>query len=236
MDPSSDPSGPRDPAVARDLAERGYAVSELLTAAEATALRLRWEELTRTSPPRWDGTGFASTADDPEQRFAEDSFLRAEIGPRVEAMFTGYAPFFAAFMAKRPGAHELGAHLDWSFSDERVRPAYHCWIALTATDADHGAIAFVPGSHLRVDFTRSRWDSHQDWADREFGADPQLLDVLEMSPGQIAIYDVRAIHLSCPHSDDAPRVAASCAMAHRDDVEDARAKLLDGLISVDGAS
>jgi len=219
----------RDPVADAALREEGFVVVPFLAPDAIPPLVERWRGLSDAREPAWDHTGFASTADEDDLRFVQEAFLRPVLAAAVDSVFTDHEPFFSAFMAKRPGAGELPAHLDWSFSDESVRTTYHCWTALTPTSADNGALAVLPSSHRHVTFPRSREAAHDGWAQDYTDRHRQEVRVVPLEPGQSLIYDIRLVHLSLPNTSSAPRLGVSCAVAHREDAPGARSILLGGL-------
>ena len=114
---------------------------------------------------------------------------------------------------KPPGAAmvEFGFHQD--SRSRRPRDAYRdlarsyvqTAIAVDPQRADNGAMVVVPGSHrlgeLPFDPTRSSMTMAMDTADlARLGVDPARTAVVEMAPGDVALWHVHLLHGSGPNT------------------------------------
>ncbi|MFN8641303.1 MAG: phytanoyl-CoA dioxygenase family protein [Candidatus Binatia bacterium] len=129
------------------------------------------------------------------------------IGPNVDMLWN-------QAHCKGPGGHGLGRypwHQDGFYAPVEPTGGYSCWIALTPTRADNGAIAGV----TRSDDRRLRphtWNPELAYYVCEVADDE--VDVLEMALGEFLLFDNMWPHASGPNTTDAPRIGYSLSYAH----------------------
>ena len=70
------------------------------------------------------------------------------------------------------------------------------WIALTPSNEENGCLAFIPGSHRRINTIRPSRDHafYHAAFDLDFREDPRLAVPMVMEPGQCVLFSERVIH------------------------------------------
>lgn len=114
---------------------------------------------------------------------------------------------------KGPGGDALGRypwHQDGFYAPVEPSGGYSCWIALTPTRADNGAIVGVtrPGERR---IRPHSWNPDLTYYVCEVAEDES--EVLEMEPGEFLLFDNHWPHASGPNSTAEPRIGYSLSYA-----------------------
>lgn len=219
--PPGDPVGIRptlrDPDLQATFERDGYVVARVLDAEHLAGLLDAYAALDHHHDD-WlpFADGFHTTLYDTRKDYrtavarAFDEFLR----PGLAEVLDDHDIQFANFQVKLPGAEVLPEHTDWTFVDEARARSVTVWTATHAMTAENGAIGVAPGSHQLVRFDRAvnhrYYDVHADAA-----ASIADRPIIELGPGEAAIFDNRLLHFSGPNTTQAPRLAASCIATPR---------------------
>jgi hypothetical protein len=129
------------------------------------------------------------------------------IGPDVDMLWN-------QAHCKAPGGNPLSRypwHQDGFYAPVEPKGGYSCWIALTSTRAENGALAGV----TRPDDRRLRphtWNPELGYYVCEVADDEA--EILEMEPGDFVIFDNHWPHGSGPNTSGAPRIGYSLSYAH----------------------
>lgn len=114
---------------------------------------------------------------------------------------------------KGPGGNPLGRypyHQDGFYAPVEPTGGYSCWIALTPTRADNGALVGVTRSNAHS-LREHTWDPELTYYVCEVTDDES--EVLEMEPGEFVLFDNMWPHGSGPNVTDQPRIAYSLSYA-----------------------
>ncbi len=114
---------------------------------------------------------------------------------------------------KGPGGNPLGRypfHQDGFYAPVEPTGGYSCWIALTPTRADNGAIVGVTRSDDRS-LRDHTWDPELTYYVCEVSDEES--ETLEMQPGEFLLFDNMWPHGSGPNTTDQPRIAYSLSYA-----------------------
>jgi hypothetical protein len=196
-------------AIQNQIAEQGYSVQPLLTAADVTQLTNDFNELIAAMGEPLPETHWTSgRVQDVKVRNRARTAIEKIVPLRLLQYFNAEEVDFIGgiFLAKKPSAiSELSAHQDSSHTDERRFPAVYAWIALTDTTVQNGAMHVLPGSHLWGNRFRSL---NVPWlyAGLESVMTPYL-KAMPMKAGEVLFFDSAAIHYSSNNLGGAVRPA-----------------------------
>ncbi len=192
---------------------RGYRVARVLDDDLRRRLRELYDSL-EIDP----GHDFLATSNDLDRASARKVHDRIVelLGPRLEEVVPGHAPFLSGFISKGRGAGGPTAfHQDLSYTDERGHRATLLWIPLVDVDEESGALQVVPGSHRLVEGTRpSGLDElptaplQEEWARRAV--------TVPLRAGEAIVYDAALVHGAHANRVDAVRPVVAVALAPTD--------------------
>jgi hypothetical protein len=129
------------------------------------------------------------------------------IGPDVDMLWN-------QAHCKAPGGDPLGRypwHQDGFYAPVEPSGGYSCWIALTPTRADNGALAGVTRSDDRS-LRPHTWNPELTYYVCEVGDEES--EVLEMELGEFLLFDNMWPHGSGPNTSAEPRIGYSLSYAH----------------------
>jgi hypothetical protein len=192
------------------LSHEGFAVVDLLGAAEVQALRDAYRRHARPSQ-----AGFDSTILDADTgvRASVDQAIRKVFEPRLRAAIEGHRLAVCTFAVKHAGRPdgEVPIHQDWSFVDEARFGSLGVWCPLVDVDLGNGCLQVVKGSHAGAHPPRAACSPF---------LYPRLVETLRASylttlplrAGQAVLFDNRLFHCSPPNASDVDRIAATAVM------------------------
>ncbi|HEV2865232.1 MAG TPA: phytanoyl-CoA dioxygenase family protein [Allosphingosinicella sp.] len=183
----------------------GFAVVRLLSAATATALRGRLEELEAAAPVAL-GAGEALRKShyhpEAEHRTAMDALAREAIAAPLASAISGYRLDACMFLTKVPGAREMNIHRDWTTMADLQQVALNVWCPLVKVHEGNGTLAVLPGSQILPNVETPQVPRfYAPYGD----ALKKRCVKFDLQPGQAVIYDNRLLHWSTTNRSDAPR-------------------------------
>jgi hypothetical protein len=197
----------RDPLLDKRLRTEGYVKVRLLSAEQATELRLAYGEL-----HGWKGEGFEPDPGNPDREYRTRSreILGAVLDPKLSELFLDHSPFLQGFYCKWPDTPETHLHADWTSVNEHLgHRSYIAWTALQDIFEDSGQMAVLPGSHAVDSAPRGsnlNLPLTSAWVGEEERIWQQMVRV-PLKAGEALVFDMGLIHASFTNSTDLPRVA-----------------------------
>lgn len=136
--------------------------------------------------------------------------VRDLVWPRMSALLDGYAPLLGVFMVKHPGPDtEVPPHQDWIVADESLRPTMNVWMPLTPLTPETGQMRVLPGSHHWLEGLRGSPTFPTQWEAEYQRVRDELMEPVEIGPGQAMVYDIRVLHGTPPNLSPDTRVVTS---------------------------
>lgn len=137
-------------------------------------------------------------------------FVADLVFPNMNQLISSYKPLLGVYMVKHPGPDtEVPPHQDWIVADESRRPTMNVWMPLTSIDDATGRMRVLPGSHRWLSGLRGSPSFPTQWeADYERVRD-ELMQPVDIGPGQAMVYDIRVLHGTPPNRSDQTRVVTS---------------------------
>jgi hypothetical protein len=185
----------------RELVERGYTTTQLLTGEEAAAL---WRELQALKQEAGfgvtDGTGsrlkhHASFMDaDQTYRRQSSALIERWIGSRMAKVIPDLVFATGSFHIKGPHSGTVGLHRDWTLTEDPAQLSYNAWLSLVDVDENNGALRVVPHSHdvtvqLSTAKVRPYYASYVD-------AVESIAVPVPVKAGEAIVYNSRLLHWS----------------------------------------
>ena len=190
------------------LEAEGYVVVDLLSDAEAEALRSTCEQ---THPARsgWESDFYSP--DPAVKRVVHEAISSAFERPIAE-QFCSHRSLLQNFIVNWPGPDGgLVLHQHTSVVDEHRFRSVLIWCALTPATEENGTLHVVPRSHLVQQGPRpERSSSWLEPHERQLLADHLVSVPLE--PGQAIVFDNQLLHCSFANDTDAPRMTAAAVV------------------------
>jgi len=208
----------RDPALQRELDERGYVVTDLLHPPEVQELYSAYA----TAAASAEGVNPQGAYNDTYAEFSvihsRPGFRREAfdlisriIGPRADALLAGYRPLYANYVNKPPGSGVVPTHQNFSVVDETAYQSVSVWVALVDCVVSNGAMWMGDGSHLGLRGPRGMW-SYEAFSGIEQPLIDELLTPVSVAAGQAVILDDATIHYSPPNRSSTRRLAIQFVM------------------------
>lgn len=208
----------RDPALADELAERGYVVVPFLDATEVGDLRERY--LAAAAGPGGvnpDGAyndtfaEFSVIHSKPEFRRLAYAAITEAFGPHTDALLADYRPLMANFVNKPQGKGVVPAHQNFSVVDESRFQSVSVWVPLVDCTVENGAMWMLDGSHRRLRGRRGMW-AYQCFGPVEERLLDGLMRPLEVPAGHAVVLDDALVHYSPPNATGTDRLAIQYVM------------------------
>jgi len=140
-------------ALEQEIAERGFAVRDLLKGPSLEALvessKAFYGQI-QAEPSLRGRFLSAGRFQDPSSRLESVALIKQWLVPALESCFTddSVRVVSGVHQIKPPGGKSrLNPHQDSSHVDERFEMAYYAWVPLMDTTAKNGALQVIPGSH-----------------------------------------------------------------------------------------
>lgn len=199
--------------------KEGYAVFPLLNEDEVNELKTYYESLNLKDEK---GFGFHVSMDQSDKEMCKQ--VREKVWgvglPRLREHLNNIKPFVASMVMKEPNPKGVvPAHQDWSFVDkeEEGYSSITCWITLVPTTMDNGALGVIRGSHKIMQNHRPSPSPQTPvpLSEHMFSIFPYL-NIIEMQPGEVLMFDNRTFHASLPNTTDAVRLAVGIGVTQAD--------------------
>ncbi len=200
-----------DEKLQRQFELNGYVVSPFFGIEELKKLQFLYEKL-----PRKDFV-FESSS------FLDDISLKHEINIQVsnifqaktDALFKDYKPLGTSFLTKKNGTDSvMPVHQDWTVVDEAKYTSVTCWIPLTDTNTDNGAIQLISGSHK---FSSALRSPSLPIAFQDIYADLKpFLKTLHLKAGEAFIFNQALWHASHPNTSGKDRIAVTYGLTNKE--------------------
>lgn len=195
----------KDKSIQQELAEKGFAVRNLLSETQINQLKKDFDKILQ-HPDNEIGTYFwnSGRAKSVEVRNMAKKSIDENVKPFLEDFFLAEKAELmgGVFVAKPASEHsQLNPHQDSSHVEENQYISVYCWCTLTDVDVKNGAMHVVPGSH--------RFGNTQRSLNIPWQFEPHVKTLwkyakpIPMKAGQVLFFDSAAIHCSQPnHSKD----------------------------------
>ncbi len=215
--PAYDPKGRfadilfADSALQQEIAERGFAVRDCLTAREVSKLLQGYEELVSELPSGLPDSFFPSgRIENSQLRNKAREVVDLHVPPALGCFFAdGAHTMDGGTILIKPTGHStaLSPHQDSSHVDESEHFSVYAWIPLTDTTVENGTLHVLPRSHLLGNRHRSLsvpWT----FSGMEQEILPHMMP-LPMRAGQVCFFEGALIHSSPPNLSGYVRVAVN---------------------------
>lgn len=140
-----------------------------------------------------------------------NNFLNPIFESKLKEVLVNHRITIANFLVKEPSNVEsVGAHMDWSFVDEKEFKSIGIWVCLTEANYKTGNMQFVPGSHKFFPSLRASPSCPIYYENFKDEVKKYLLDIKTKS-GECIIFFHNTIHSSRKNKSSKPRI--SCVTA-----------------------
>lgn len=195
-----------DPQVQASLESDGYAIVDLLEAADIARVIDVLADLGPAPGDPRDALFNDTWSTDPTYKATMSRRLHEVFDGAARAAFSGHRNLAWTGITKWPGPRgAVVPHRDPSFVDERRHRSIGIWCALEPLDTQRAALQVAPGSHRDAPPIRV----HQS----PDNLHPDVVgETVPLGPGQALVYDHALVHGSPPHRTDGPRTVIAGLM------------------------
>ncbi len=194
----------RNPDLREELHKEGYAVRGNIGKDKLTALKSFYSEWHKFNAPEG-GNFYSLYSDDINYRQRVHESIGSILYPVYDTLFEGYKSVINSFIIKVPGPKsEFTLHQDSSGLDELQYSPLSLWIPLQDTSLQNGTLCVIPQSHrffypYRGISFASPFQAYEDLL-------RTYLVPIELSAGDIFMFDNRLVHYSHLNTSDVDRV------------------------------
>jgi hypothetical protein len=206
----------KDPALQRELNEKGFVTAQVLNETELAELRSYYSDIhPNGAPEKIDGIHMTTWCEDLDYKIGVANRLSDIYRKPCEAIFENYRTLNNVFIVKDSGQTPFKVHQDWNVVDEKENFAINVWIPLYDITKNEGALWVVEGSH--------KIKRHVRGSAYLFPNYTQFNDALEkaaksvnLKAGEAIIFYVNIIHGSPPNHGKMERIATCFSVIPKD--------------------